>query len=168
MLETYFGPCSGLVWSSLMTISGRAARSAALYGDGFGADFRPSDVDYESLPSLIKRFEGATRSGSMRSIQWCIVIHLIHSGSWSNSRVSEFLRFHLIPVSRGASRFHARSPPGRAFGDVLADLDRARPVFHDSVRTANYLSNRPMRVLATRRRLDGRCAIFVLRTSLIC
>ena len=112
MLETYFGPCSGLVWSSLMTISGRAARSAALYGDGFGADFRPSDVDYESLPSLIKRFEGATRSGSMRSIQWCIVIHLIHSGSWSNSRVSEFLRFHLIPVSRGASRFHARSPPG--------------------------------------------------------
>ena len=112
MLETYFGPCSGLVWSSLMTIGGRAARSAALYGDGFGADFRPSDVDYESLPSLIKRFEGATRSGSMRSIQWCIVIHLIHSGSWSNSRVSEFLRFHLIPVSRGASRFHARSPPG--------------------------------------------------------
>ena len=112
MLETYFGPCSGLVWSSLMTISGRAARSAALYGDGFGADFRPSDVDYESLPSLIKRFEGATRSGSMRSIQWCIVIHLIHSGSWSNSRVSEFERFHLISVSRGASRFHARSPPG--------------------------------------------------------
>ena len=112
MLETYFGPCSGLVWSSLMTISGRAARSTALYGDGFGADFRPSDVDYESLPSLIKRFEGATRSGSMRSIQWCIVIHLIHSGSWSNSRVSEFERFHLISVSRGASRFHARSPPG--------------------------------------------------------
>ena len=95
-----------------MTISGRAARSAALYGDGFGADFRPSDVDYESLPSLIKRFEGATRSGSMRSIQWCIVIHLIHSGSWSNSRVFEFERFHLISVSRGASRFHARSPPG--------------------------------------------------------
>ena len=128
MLETYFGPCSGLVWSSLMTISGRAARSAALYGDGFGADFRPSDVDYESLPSLIKRFEGATRSGSMRSIQWCIVIHLIHSGSWSNSRVSEFLRFHLIPVSRGASaqsqRTHKTDPRRRRHPPGLSTARR--------------------------------------------
>ena len=127
-LETHFGPCSAVVWSSFMTFGCCAARSAALYGDAFGADFRPSDVDYESLSSLIKRFEGATRSGSMRSIQWCIVIHLIHSGSWSNSRVFEFERFHLISVSRGASRFHARSPPGeRILEHIGFDIIRANP-----------------------------------------
>ena len=36
----------------------------------------------------------------------------------------------------------------RALFDVLADLDRARPVFHDSARTANCDSDRPARGLA--------------------
>ena len=79
-LETHFGPCLALVWSSFRTIGCRAARSAALYGDGFGANFRPWDVDYESLPSLIGRFEGSGMSGSTRSFDCRIVIQLMCSG----------------------------------------------------------------------------------------
>ena len=66
--------CSEPVWSRLLSISFRAARSAALYGDASGADFRPLDVDYAGLSSLIGLFEGSGRSGSLRSFDCRIVI----------------------------------------------------------------------------------------------
>ena len=113
MLGTHFMPCFGLVWSSLMTIGYRAARSAARYGDGFGADFRPSDVDYESLPSLIGRFEGSGRSGSLRSFDCRIVIGGTRPESRVIGRSVSFFRFHRISVSRGASAPTPRAHPGK-------------------------------------------------------
>ena len=76
MLETHFGPLSALVWLSFMTFGCCAARSAARRStrDASGADFRPSDVDYEGRPSQIGRLEGSGRSGSLRSFDCRIVI----------------------------------------------------------------------------------------------
>ena len=105
-------PCFGLVWSSWMTIGYRAARRAARYGDGFGADCRPSNVNYESLPSLIGRFEGSGRSGSSRSFDCRIVIRWTRSDSQpSNRSVGEFLRFRRFSVSRGVSARTTRAHP---------------------------------------------------------
>ena len=70
MLETHFGPLSALVCGRVsnsmdLTVVAalRAAPRAAPYGDASGADFRPSDVDYEGPPSLIQMIEESTLTG---------------------------------------------------------------------------------------------------------
>ena len=101
MLETHFGPCSALVWSSFMTFGCCAARSAALHGDASGANFRSSDVDFAGLPSLIGGSEGSGRSGSLRSLHWCIVIGRNQKVITRNRSVTAFFTFFRLAVSRG-------------------------------------------------------------------
>ena len=100
MLETHFGPCSALVWSSFMTFGCCAARSAALHGDASDADLRSSDVDFAGLPSLIGGSEGSDRSGSLRSLHWCIVIGRNQKVITRNRLVTAFLPFFRLAVSR--------------------------------------------------------------------
>ena len=111
MLETHFGPCSTVVWSRFMTFGCCAARSVALYGDASGADLRSSDVNYEGLPSLIGRLEGSGRSGSLRSLQWCIVISRNQKVIRSNRPVSAFLPIFRLAVSRGVPARTPRAHP---------------------------------------------------------
>ena len=111
MLETHFGPLSALVWSSFMTFGCCAARRAAPYGDASGADFRPSDVDYEGPPSLIQMIEGSNRSGSLRSLQWCIVIGRNQKVITRNRSVTAFSPFFRLAVSRGVPARTPRSHP---------------------------------------------------------
>jgi hypothetical protein len=109
MLETHFGPGSALVWSSFMTFVCCAARIAALHGDAFCADFRSPDVDYAGLPSLIGGFEGFGRSGSLRSLQWCIVIGRNQKLITRNRLVCEFFTFLNCRFTRGPGC--RRGPP---------------------------------------------------------
>ena len=104
-LKTHFRPSSTPVWSSLLTISCCAARSAALYGDAFGANFRSSDVDYAGLTSLIGRFKGSGRSGSLRSFDCRIVIGGTRPDSRVIDRSLSFFGFVDFP-------FHAGCRPG--------------------------------------------------------
>ena len=128
MLETHFGPCSAVVWSSFMTFGCCAARSAALYGDASGASFRSANVDYEGLPSLIGRCEGSGRSGSLRSLQWCIVIGRNQKVITRNRSVGEFFVFFWCPVSRGASARTPRAHPEPCTHNVSYDQRLRIPI----------------------------------------
>jgi hypothetical protein len=140
MLETHFGTGSALVWSSPMTFGCCAAHSAAPYGDASGADFRPSDVDYEGLPSLIEMIEGSSRSGSLRSFDCRIVIGRNHSVITRNRPVITCLPF-LFDLP-----FHAGCRPGPPVLTQSAESPLARGKYRLTITyTADNHSNEVLR-----------------------
>ena len=100
-LKTHFKPWFTTFWSSLRSIGTHAAHSAAPYGDAFGVDFRPLDVNYGGLHSLIERFEGSGRSGSPRSFDCRIVIGEIRPDSRVIARLLNFFVSRDLPFHAG-------------------------------------------------------------------
>ena len=106
----------------------RRAHSAALHGDASGADVRSSDVDYAGLPSLIGGIESSGRSGSLRSLQWCIVIGRSQKLITRNRSVCDFFTFFLLAVSRGVLARTPRSHPEHYLYRKLAVAMELHPV----------------------------------------
>ena len=72
---------------------------------------RSSDVDFAGLPSLIGGSEGSDRSGSLRSLHWCIVIGHNQKVITRNRSVTAFSPFFRLAVSRGVPARDPRSHP---------------------------------------------------------